>query len=78
MPVCTGLCTQVPKVHLSEVGGLEEVKQGLKEAVQWPHLHPDALLRLGAQPPRGTPTLLLAPLTAQCIHARQVFRLAKS
>ena len=55
-----------------DVGGLEEVKQGLKEAVQWPHLHPDALLRLGAQPARGTPTLtlLLAPPTAHCIHAK--------
>ena len=47
----------------SDVGGLEGVKQGLKEAVQWPHLHPDALSRLGAQPPRGTFTLtvLLTP-----------------
>ena len=40
-----------------DVGGLEGVKQGLKEAVQWPHLHPDALARLGAHPPTGTALL---------------------
>lgn len=54
---------QVPKVRWSDVGGLEGVKQGLKEAVQWPHLHPDALTRLGAQPPRGTLTLTLLIIT---------------
>ena len=36
-----------------DVGGLEEVKQRLKEAVQWPHLQPEALARLGAEPPKG-------------------------
>ena len=56
----------------SDVGGLEGVKQGLKEAVQWPHLHPDALIRLGAQPPRGTRTLalVLTPPIAQYISAK--------
>ena len=73
----TVMCTQVPKVRWSDVGGLEGVKQGLKEAVQWPHLHPDALIRLGAQPPRGTftHTHLQAPPSAQCIHAKHVLAL---
>ena len=44
---------QVPKVQWGDVGGLMGVKQGLKEAVEWPHLHPEALARLGAQPPKG-------------------------
>ena len=71
-----GMCAQVPKVRWSDVGGLEGVKQGLKEAVQWPHLHPDALTRLGAQPPRGTFTLalLLAPPIPQCLHAKECIR----
>ena len=44
---------QVPKVQWGDVGGLEGVKQRLQEAVQWPHLHPEALARLGAQAPKG-------------------------
>ena len=54
------LCTivlvalQVPKVQWGDVGGLEGVKQRLKEAVQWPHLQPEALARLGAEPPKGS------------------------
>lgn len=46
---------QVPKVQWGDVGGLEGVKQRLKEAVQWPHLQPEALARLGADPPKGVP-----------------------
>ena len=48
---------EVPKVRWGDVGGLDGVKQRLQEAVQWPHLHPEALARLGAQPPKGTETL---------------------
>jgi len=44
---------EVPKVRWGDVGGLDGVKQRLQEAVQWPHLHPEALARLGAQPPKG-------------------------
>lgn len=45
---------EVPKVRWGDVGGLDGVKQRLQEAVQWPHLHPEALARLRAQPPKGT------------------------
>ena len=48
-------CVQVPRVTWADVGGLDDVKQRLQEAVQWPHLHPEALERLGASPPRGQP-----------------------
>ena len=50
---------EVPKVCWGDVGGLDGVKQRLQEAVQWPHLHPEALARLGAQPPKGTPLYLV-------------------
>lgn len=44
---------EVPKVKWSDVGGLEEVKQSLKEAVEWPLENPDSFKRLGIRPPRG-------------------------
>jgi len=47
------VAVELPRVAWSDVGGLGCVKQRLKEAVEWPQKHPEALLRLGAQPPRG-------------------------
>ena len=41
------------------MGGLESVKQQLKEAVEWPHLRPEELGRLNAKPPTGV--LLYGP-----------------
>lgn len=37
----------------SDIGGQEDTKQRLKEAVEWPLKHPDAFKRMGIQPPRG-------------------------
>ena len=44
---------ETPNVHWDEVGGLEEVKQRLKEAVEWPIKTPERFTRLGIQPPKG-------------------------
>jgi transitional endoplasmic reticulum ATPase len=44
---------EIPKVKWTDVGGLEEVKQSLKEAVEWPLKNPDSFKRLGIRPPRG-------------------------
>jgi transitional endoplasmic reticulum ATPase len=44
---------EIPKVKWEEVGGLEDVKQALKEAVQWPLENPDCFKTLGIRPPRG-------------------------
>ncbi|XP_058504928.1 ATPase family gene 2 protein homolog A [Solea solea] len=49
----------VPKVRWSDVGGMEEVKLKLKQAVDWPLRHPEAFTRMGIQPPRGV--LLYGP-----------------
>lgn len=60
---------QVPKVQWDDVGGLEGVKQGLKEAVEWPHLHPEALARLGAQPLKGNfPSSSLVASSSLCMQ----------
>ena len=44
---------EVPKVTWKDIGGLEEVKQNLKEAVEWPLTKPEAFKRLGIHAPRG-------------------------
>ncbi|XP_066498135.1 ATPase family gene 2 protein homolog A [Hoplias malabaricus] len=49
----------VPKVRWSDVGGMEDVKLKLKQAVEWPLKHPEAFARLGIAPPKGV--LLYGP-----------------
>jgi len=44
---------EVPTVHWDDIGGLEEVKQELKEAVEWPLKNPEIFERLGIKPPKG-------------------------
>ena len=36
-----------------DIGGLEEVKLRLRQAVEWPLKHAAAFARLGLTPPRG-------------------------
>jgi transitional endoplasmic reticulum ATPase len=44
---------EVPKVRWEDVGGLEKVKQELKEAVEWPLKFPQMFKRIGVKPPKG-------------------------
>ncbi len=44
---------EVPEVHWNDIGGLENVKQQLREAVEWPLRHPDWFEEMGVEPPRG-------------------------
>jgi len=44
---------EVPTVHWGDIGGLEEVKQELREAVEWPLKNPEVFSRLGIRPPKG-------------------------
>jgi transitional endoplasmic reticulum ATPase len=53
------IAVEVPVVHWDEVGGLEEVKEKLKEAVEWPLKNPEVFKRMGIQPPKGI--LLIGP-----------------
>ncbi|HIM33166.1 MAG TPA: AAA family ATPase [Candidatus Poseidoniales archaeon] len=50
---------EVPKVSWEEVGGLKDVKQQLKEAIEWPLTNSAGFERLGIRPPRGV--LLYGP-----------------
>jgi len=44
---------ETPDVSWEDVGGLEEVKGKLQEAVEWPLKKPEVFKRLGIRPPRG-------------------------
>ena len=50
---------EVPNVRWSDIGGLDEAKQQLKEAVEWPLKHPESFKRLGIRAPKGI--LLFGP-----------------
>ncbi|HVP26817.1 MAG TPA: CDC48 family AAA ATPase [Candidatus Bathyarchaeia archaeon] len=44
---------EVPTVHWDDIGGLDGVKQELKESVEWPIKTPEIFTRLGIKPPKG-------------------------
>jgi SpoVK/Ycf46/Vps4 family AAA+-type ATPase/intein/homing endonuclease len=44
---------EIPKVKWEDVGGLEDVKESLKEAVEWPLKNPECFKRIGVKPPKG-------------------------
>jgi transitional endoplasmic reticulum ATPase len=50
---------EVPEVRWSDIGGLDEVKQQLREVVEWPLKYPESFKRLGIEPPKGV--LLYGP-----------------
>ena len=50
---------EVPAVHWDDVGGLEDVKQQLREMVEWPLKKPEKFRKMGIKPPKGV--LLYGP-----------------
>lgn len=62
---------EIPNVKWESVGGLEDVKQELKEAVEWPLKNPASFKRLGVKPPKGI-LIYGAPGTGKTLLARAV------
>ncbi|HVY01893.1 MAG TPA: CDC48 family AAA ATPase [Candidatus Nanoarchaeia archaeon] len=62
---------EAPNVGWNDIGGLDETKQQLKEAVEWPIKHPESFRRLGIRPPRGI-LLYGPPGTGKTLLAKAV------
>ena len=62
---------EIPHVTWNDVGGLEDVKAKLKEAVEMPLKDPEAFKRMGITPPRGI-LLYGAPGTGKTLIAKAV------
>ncbi len=62
---------EVPNIRWKDIGGLEEIKQQLIEAVDWPIKNPDSFRRLGVRPPKGI-LLYGAPGTGKTLLAKAV------
>ena len=62
---------EIPNVKWSDVGGLEGVKESLKEAVEWPIKQPEAFTRIGIKPPSGI-LLYGPPGTGKTLLAKAV------
>jgi len=62
---------ETPNINWNDVGGLDNVKQELKEAVEWPLKYPDSFTRLGIRPPRGI-LLYGPPGTGKTLLAKAV------
>ena len=62
---------EVPDVRWNDVGGLDGIKQELKEAVEWPIRYADVFKTAGTHPPKG---ILLhgAPGTGKTLLAKAV------
>ncbi|MBU0958768.1 MAG: CDC48 family AAA ATPase, partial [Nanoarchaeota archaeon] len=68
---------EIPNVTWEDVGGLENVKQELKEAVEWPLKYPEGFARLGIRPSRGI-LLYGPPGTGKTLIAKAVAKEAEA
>ena len=68
---------EVPEVSWDQVGGLEEVKERLKESIEWPLTKPEMFEHFGINPPRGI-VLFGAPGTGKTLIAKAIANEAKA
>jgi transitional endoplasmic reticulum ATPase len=68
---------EVPEVSWEQVGGLSEVKERLKESIEWPLTKPEMFEHFGITPPRGI-VLFGAPGTGKTLIAKAIANEAKA
>ncbi len=62
---------ETPNISWEDIGGLDQTKQSLIEAVEWPIKHPKSFKTLGIRPPRGI-LLYGPPGTGKTLLAKAV------
>ena len=62
---------EIPQITWEDIGGLENIKQALQEAIELPLSKPEAFSRLGIKPPRGV-LLYGAPGTGKTLLAKAI------
>jgi len=62
---------QIPDIGWDDIGGLENAKQELQEAVEWPLKYPENFEKFGVKPPKGT-MLYGSPGTGKTLLAKAV------
>jgi len=62
---------EIPNIKWKDIGGLEEIKQQLIEAVEWPIKYKSSFKQLGIRPPRGI-LLYGPPGTGKTLLAKAV------
>ena len=68
---------EIPDVSWDSVGGLHEIKDRLKESVEWPLTKPELFEHFGIKPPRGI-VLFGAPGTGKTLLAKAIANEAKA
>ena len=68
---------EVPEVTWEQVGGLQDVKERLKESIEWPLTMPEKFEHFGISPPRGI-MLFGAPGTGKTLIAKAIANEAKA
>lgn len=62
---------EIPDVKYSDIGGLDDIIESMKETVEWPLKRPEAFTRMGITPPAGI-LLYGAPGTGKTLLAKAV------
>ncbi len=62
---------ETPNTKWADIGGVDDVKRDLREAVEWPLKFPDAFSRMGITPPKGV-LLYGPPGTGKTLLAKAV------